>query len=353
VPGPPRVIVNTKYHPFAAEKLVDGYVYQRVARARLVVEAALNNMPYDEFVHALKHNEGVSMTLRYLPEDWDVHHEDEDTMNDDLSNLRAMPHVEHARLHGKVENFGIEYVREVRVASVEADGSEMTYDIQMDDPARNFVANGIVVHNTGKSLLAKSTGNTAGVPTIKMDLGAMHGSLVGESQNALRHALKVAERVSQGRPMVIATCNSVAVLPPELVNRFKWRFFVDLPDREEKDVIWRLHLKKRDLTVKGALPSDENWNGREIDQACETAYQLNCTVQEAAEMVVPMALSSREEIEDRRREATGRYLSASKPGAFGYEPQETITDRGRSYKLPKVDDDAAPTWMAPGTTKPS
>lgn len=125
---------------------------------------------------------------------------------------------------------------------------------------------------TGKSLLAKAFGNTAGVPTIRADLGAMHGSLVGQSQHALRHALKVTTAVSQGRPIVIATCNSVAVLPPELVNRFKWRFFVDLPDREEKDVIWRIHTQRRGLT--GPVPADVEWNGREIEQCLSPDHEV-------------------------------------------------------------------------------
>jgi hypothetical protein len=201
---------------------------------------------------------------------------------------------------------------------------------------------------TGKSLLAKAFGNTAGVPTIRADLGAMHGSLVGESQHALRHALKITTAVSQGRPVVIATCNSVAILPPELVNRFKWRFFVDLPDNDEKKVIWPVHLTKRGLDLKAKRPDDTEWNGREIEQCCETAYQLNCDLKEAAEFVVPISQSSAEAMTLRRNEAHGRYLSASYPGTFNQKHKtESVTVGGRQITL-KED-----TWAAPASGKPS
>jgi hypothetical protein len=202
---------------------------------------------------------------------------------------------------------------------------------------------------TGKSLLAKATGGEAGVPTIRFDSGAMQGSLVGQSQEALLHALKVTTAVSQGRPLVLATCNSVSVLPAELVNRFKFRFFVDLPSRQEKDVIWPIHVDRLKLDAKQPRPDDTEWNGREIDQCCETAYMLNCSLLEAAEMVVPIAQSSAEEIERRRREAAGRYLSASYPGAFAYERKEVVQVGARQIR---VEDDRT-AWVAPGSNKAS
>lgn len=153
----PRIIVNTKYHPVGAFKAVESngivYEYMRVARARLVVEAAMNSVSYDEFVHALKHNEGASKAFKFLPPEVDVHHVDEDTLNDDITNLEVLPHAEHARIHTQERNATMEYTRERKIVAVTAAGEEMTYDIQMEPPANNFVANGIIVHNTGKSAL--------------------------------------------------------------------------------------------------------------------------------------------------------------------------------------------------------
>lgn len=195
---------------------------------------------------------------------------------------------------------------------------------------------------TGKSYLSKALGNVAGVPTIRADLGAMHGSLVGESQSALRQALKVVTAVSQGRPLFVATCNSVAILPPEFVNRFKWRFFVDLPDATEKASIWPIHLKRFELDDKQARPTDLDWNGREIEQCCETAYQLRISLKDAAQYIVPVAQSSAEAIGQRRNEASDRYLSASKPGPYTTQQKTEVQVGTRSVK---IGDDS--TWVAP------
>ena len=197
---------------------------------------------------------------------------------------------------------------------------------------------------TGKSALAKAMAGEAAIPCIKMDMGAMHGSLVGESQHAIRQALKVATAISQGRLVVVATCNSVAILPPEFVNRFKWRFFVDLPDAAEKKVIWPIHRERYEIDPKDKQPDDAGWNGREIDQCCSTAHTLRCSLREASEMVVPISQSSVEEMARRRNEAHGRYLSASKPGVFVQERETTQVEvAGRTIKLRPEDAAAFPT----------
>ena len=67
-----------------------------------------------------------------------------------------------------------------------------------------------------KSAAAKAAGTQGGVPTIQLDLGAAKGSLVGQSEHQLRDALKVVTAVSNGKSLWIATCNSIADLPPEL-----------------------------------------------------------------------------------------------------------------------------------------
>lgn len=152
-----RIIVNTKYHPFGAYKAVvcngDVYEYTRVSRARLVVEAAMNKVPYETFIACLKKDERASKEFKFLPKDVDVHHRDENTLNDKLSNLEVLSHAEHARTHSQEGNLALEYVREVQVTGVRKDVDQMTYDVQMASPANNFVANNIFVHNTGKSSL--------------------------------------------------------------------------------------------------------------------------------------------------------------------------------------------------------
>jgi hypothetical protein len=168
---------------------------------------------------------------------------------------------------------------------------------------------------SAKSMVAKATGSEAGVPTISLDLGGMKGSLVGQSEQNLRNALKVITAVSNGRTLWIATCNAIADLPPELRRRFTLgTFFFDLPDADERASIWDLYLRNYSLK-KGKVP-DEGWTGAEIRQCCDIAWRLGCTVDEAGRYVVPVSKSASEQLERLRKAAEGRFLSASKPGVY-------------------------------------
>ena len=169
---------------------------------------------------------------------------------------------------------------------------------------------------TSKSLFAKATGNEGGVPTIALDLGGMKGSLVGESEQALRTALKVCDAVTQKRALFLGTCNSIGALPPELRRRFNLGvMFCDLPDSKERKAIWDLYLKKYALPTQ-PIPTDDGWTGAEIKQAAWLAWDLKLSLVEAAEYIVPVARSASEQISRLRDSADGRYISASYPGVF-------------------------------------
>ena len=174
-----------------------------------------------------------------------------------------------------------------------------------------------------KSAIGKATGNTAGVPTIAFDLSAMQNSLVGASGERLRAALQVVDAVSQGRSLWIATCNSIASLPPELRRRFTLgTFFFDLPEAEERDAIWKLYLGK--YGIAGERPQDDGWTGAEIKECCRKAARLRISLKEAASYIVPVSRSAAEQIRALRQQASGRFISASKPGA--YECSEPLSD---------------------------
>jgi hypothetical protein len=353
---PPRILVNVKYHPYGAYKEVAGYEYTRVARARLLVEARMNGIDYAEFVHCLKHNEERSRTLRFLPQEMEVHHMDEDTLNDDLGNLMVLSKPEHARIHGKTENFNCEYLREVRVCGIEMQPAEMTYDIQMDYPANNFAANGIIVHNTGKSLCSKAAGALLGWPVLRADVGALKGSLVGQSEANMRGMLKLADAVApcilwldeiekgiggyassantdsgvtlgmvgtlltwmqehSSSVLTIATCNDYRKLPPELTRagRFDERFFVDLPNLVEREEIAKVHLGR--LNISGDLIQHaadiavltDTWTGAEIEQLVKSAARRTQrkltldSIKEAAATIKPLAKVDPEGMEALRR----------------------------------------------------
>ena len=168
------------------------------------------------------------------------------------------------------------------------------------------------IPGTGKSLAAKAAGALLDWPVLRMDIGALKGSLVGQSESNMRAALRLAEAVApcvlwldelekgiggyqssaqtdsgvtlgmlgslltwqqehRAPILTVATCNDHAKLPPELTRagRFDQSFFVDLPTREEREQIASVHLAR--LGCAGALASNiadlsNGWTGAEIEQ---------------------------------------------------------------------------------------
>lgn len=185
-----------------------------------------------------------------------------------------------------------------------------------------------------KSAVAKATGNEAGVPTIQFDLSGMKGSLVGESERNLGQALKVVDAVGQGKVLVLATCNKLTNLPPELRRRFKLgTFFFDLPNAEERKMIWPLYIKLFDLPNGTFTFDDDGWTGAEIRQCCEVAWRLGCSLDEASKFVVPVSISAKKDIDRLREEASNRFISASYSGIYQSNRSSTDDDKPLRRKI--------------------
>jgi ATPase family protein associated with various cellular activities (AAA) len=184
------------------------------------------------------------------------------------------------------------------------------------DPPKGLLLLG--VQGCGKSLCAKAIAKEWQLPLLKMEPGRLYDKFIGESEKRLERALDVACRLApvvlwvdeiekgfamdsqsetdaglsrrifgrllawlQDRPapvFVIATCNDVTSLPPELMRkgRFDEIFFVDLPGPEERGQIFSIHLKKRhrdpaafDLDLLARV--SEGFSGAEIEQALVSA----------------------------------------------------------------------------------
>ena len=183
---------------------------------------------------------------------------------------------------------------------------------------------------SGKSQTAKAVGNEAGVPTIYLDLGGAKGSLVGSSEQNIRHAMKVVSAISNDKVMFVSTCNSIGILPPELRRRFSLgTFYFDLPTADERRKIWTMYHAKFNLPLGEALklPSDEGWTGAEIRNCCWLAHLMKCPLVEAAEYVVPVCKAAHEQIESLKCQADGRFISASYRGIYEkdrhHEPKKT------------------------------
>lgn len=222
------------------------------------------------------------------------------------------------------------------------------------------------IPGTGKSLTAKMVSNMWRLPLLRLDVGALFGSLVGESEERTRRALHLAETIApcivwidemekalahggldsgtstrvfgsiltwmqeKNAPVfVVATANNIASLPPELLRkgRFDEIFFLDLPTYEERIEILRVHIKKRrrlpeDYQLDQLAMNSEGYVGAEIEQAIIDAMyigfndnQREFTTQDILDSLkrqVPLSVSQREAINALRewlRE--GRAQSAS------------------------------------------
>lgn len=223
----------------------------------------------------------------------------------------------------------------------------------------------IGIPGTGKSLTAKMIGGLWRLPLIRLDVGALFGSLVGESEERVRRALRLAETVSpcvlwidevekalasgghdggtsqrvfgtvltwmqeKTAPVfVVATANDVSALPPETLRRgrFDEVFFLDLPTEQERREIITVHLRKRRrdpsaFDVHQLARLCDGFVGAELEQvvvdAMYEAFNENRDVDtgdiaRAITRTVPLSRSQHEIIEDLRewlRE--GRAQSAS------------------------------------------
>lgn len=210
----------------------------------------------------------------------------------------------------------------------------------------------------GKSAFAKALGHETGRPTLILDIGALLGSLVGQTEQNIRQALRIAEAcapcilfvdelekaLSGARSgstdsgvsarlfgtlltwlndhasdvFFVGTCNDISQLPPEFsrAERFDGVFFLDLPGAEQRRAIWRQYQERFGLPEKLVRPVDTDWTGAEIRSCCRLAALLGVSLLEAAQHVVPIARTAAESVERLRAWAHGRCLSADQPGVY-------------------------------------
>src|ERR1700722_972143 len=227
-------------------------------------------------------------------------------------------------------------------------------------PGRKVQPRGILllgVPGVGKSAFCKALGNETGRPTLLLDVGSLLGSLVGQTEQNVRQALKIADAMSpcilfcdeiekalagvggQGDSGVasrlfgtiltwlsdhtsdvffVGTSNDVSKLPPEFARaeRFDGVFFLDLPNASEKDLIWQLYRRQFGIAESQARADDTSWTGAEVKSCCRLAALLDVTLTQAAHHVVPVAVTAAEQVERLRSWASGRCLSASAPGVY-------------------------------------
>ncbi len=174
------------------------------------------------------------------------------------------------------------------------------------------------VQGGGKSLAAKAVAGFWSIPLLRLDFGTLYNKFFGETERNLRESLKQAEQMApcvlwmdeiekglatsdsdnatskrvlgtlltwmaenRSPVFIVATSNDITGLPPELMRkgRLDEIFFVDLPDAEVREDIFRIHLHKRGLNpaqydLQELAQNSIDFTGAEIEEAIVSARYL-------------------------------------------------------------------------------
>lgn len=208
---------------------------------------------------------------------------------------------------------GLEHLKRwlhVRAAAFESPDSATAYGLSSP---RGILLLG--VPGCGKSACAKAVASLWQLPLLRFDPARIFNRYVGQTEQNLADALRVAERVApvvlwideiekvftqggedggvstrvlgaflswmqerQQPVFVIATANDISRLPPEFLRkgRFDEIFFVDLPDEATRKEILDVHLGRRGRDPRafetGTLArATQGFSGAEIEQAIVSA----------------------------------------------------------------------------------
>lgn len=265
--------------------------------------------------------------------------------------------------------FGLLHTIDVKIVEITKVGIEETFDVIMEDPYRNFIANSIVVHNSGKSLCAKAVASYLKLPLIRLDMGSVFSSLVGSSEERMRTALKIVDTVSpavlwidelekgmagskgsgnldsgvtarvtstlltwrqetKSPIFLVATANEVEAIPSPLLRkgRIDEIWATDLPNFDERKEILNIHLIKRNRNPKNfdinkLSKLTENLVGSEIESCIEDGmfYAFDAQVElktehiiKAINSTIPQAIRDAEEIAKIRKWIKERARNVSK-----------------------------------------
>ncbi len=225
------------------------------------------------------------------------------------------------------------------------------------------------VPGTGKSLCAKASASVLQRPLIRLDMGALMGSLVGESEANLRTAIHVAEAIApcivwideldkglagskssgatdggtsarvfgsliswmQERTasvFMIATANDVTQLPPELLRKGRWDevFWTDLPNSIERQAIWKIKIQQstrdpKQYDVPALASASAGYTGAEIEGVvadslyrafAENREPTDDDMQQSLRDTVPLSKLS-DQVDALRKWAKGRARPATSP----------------------------------------
>jgi len=231
----------------------------------------------------------------------------------------------------------------------------------------------IGLQGTGKSLTAKAIANDWKLPLLKLDVGKLFAGIIGESESRLRQMIKISETLSpcilwideidkafsnpenngdsgtsnrilgtflswlseKTKPVfVIATANNIDLLPLEILRkgRFDELFFLDLPQKDEREEIFKIHLEYfrpntwKNFNYQKLAELSDSFSGAEIRQVIiEAMYQAfyenrefnTNDIQLAIKDLIPLAnIENKQMLKLKNWAASGRIRLASKKDVF-------------------------------------
>lgn len=242
---------------------------------------------------------------------------------------------------------------------------------------------------TGKSLTATATGSIFNIPLLRLEAGKLFGSLVGQSEQNWRMAFSTAKAISpvcfwidevdglvtgaksSGQTdggttarvvkailqdmqfnsegiFYVFTANDIDGLPDPLIDRLDvWS--VDLPNQQERESIWAIHIAKpRAGQTTGRKPDafsiptlaklTDGFSGRQIEQVWLAAMvrafndgkrePVTDDVTAVAGKFIPTSVTMAAQIEARRKRLEGRAQMAS-----AAETVRTTEKKGRKLSV--------------------
>lgn len=223
------------------------------------------------------------------------------------------------------------------------------------------------VPGCGKSLAAKVVARMWNFPLLKLDAGRLFDKYIGESEKNFRKCIEIAEamapsvlwidEIEKALPsggesesdgglsrrlfgafltwlqekkkavFIVATANQIHQMPAELLRkgRFDEIFFVDLPLKEARKEIFKIHLTHRNLNPKNYeidfLAEESNgMTGAEIEQIVlsslyrslyEKTNHSTDLIMKELKQTVPLSHSRKESIEELRNRYKSRFIDVN------------------------------------------
>ena len=217
------------------------------------------------------------------------------------------------------------------------------------------------VPGCGKTAIAKAMANEMNMNILMVEATNLKGSLVGQSEAKVHRLLEIAksaaplivfvdeaekllgksEGVHDGGAhdavlgqfltfmqeddsgvMFVFTANNMDKFAPELVDRFEGRFFIDLPEPEEREEIIKIHLRLRNQDVERfdipeLVKKTSSFSGRNIEDGIEEAMTVSFSEDRPLEMedmvsvfnvLVPTSKTKKKEIEHMRSYVEKGYM---------------------------------------------